>query len=207
MEGRTLHLLKQVVAHQPHRQDWRRLVAYCSARQRREHVHFVTMHAVRHQLVIEAVLELNLTFELPRKTRRMWQNVLLPWRLRLHLLLLHWMRMHLLVHEGGGGHKALLRWQNGSWRVFDLGGLHLRAQSVRSNITDWKAHWLTNIILACWLVIHVQHCLVQEFALDVLSLLECWWVCGGTLGCTWDGSLAHEWCGMLFWVFKVWHCW
>jgi hypothetical protein len=29
------------------------------------------MHAVRHQLVIEAVLELNLTFELPRKTRRM----------------------------------------------------------------------------------------------------------------------------------------
>ena len=78
MEGRTLHLLKQVVAHQPHRQDWRRLVAYCSVRQRREHMHFVTVHAVRHQLVIEAVLELNLTFELPRKTRRLRRHVLLP---------------------------------------------------------------------------------------------------------------------------------
>ena len=67
----------QEVAYQPHRQDWWRLVAYDGVGQRREHMHFVTVHAVRHQLMIEAGMEVKLAFECPNKTRRLRLHVLL----------------------------------------------------------------------------------------------------------------------------------
>jgi len=53
------------------------LVAYDGVGQRREHMHFVTVHAVRHQLMIEAGMEVKLAFECPNKTRRLRLHVLL----------------------------------------------------------------------------------------------------------------------------------
>jgi hypothetical protein len=76
-----------MVAHPPHWQDRRRLVAQ-RVRQRSEHQHFFALNAMCHHLVVEAVVELNLVLEPVPKTRQ----------LRLHALL-HCLVLEPVLHE------------------------------------------------------------------------------------------------------------